>query len=129
MFTCELSKPGAPVEWRKGRAILKPGEKYKMRLEGKLTKLEIINVEETDSGNYYCKTKDAQSTAELTVQGKMHETQYRLQNRFLKLALYITVCRPLTCYMLTSNRRTSVEESVIHCKIWSTRPSHSSFSP
>ncbi|KAK3566244.1 hypothetical protein QTP86_030032, partial [Hemibagrus guttatus] len=68
VFVCELSKPGAPVEWRKGRVLLKPGDKYKMCLEGRLTKLEINNVEEGDSGNYFCKTKDAQSTAELTVQ-------------------------------------------------------------
>lgn len=79
-FICELSKPGAPVEWRKGRVILKPGQKYKMRLEGRLTKLEINNVEEGDSGNYNCKTKDAQSSAELTVQGKMHKTQHRLRS-------------------------------------------------
>lgn len=76
-FTCELSKLGAPVEWRKGRVVLKPGEKYKMRLEGMLTKLEINNVEESDSGNYICITKDAQSTAELTVQGEVDKKQYR----------------------------------------------------
>ncbi|XP_072537299.1 obscurin [Salminus brasiliensis] len=68
VFTCELSKPGAPVEWRKGRQALRPGEKYKMKLEGRATKLVINNLEEEDSGRYTCKTKDAQSAAELTVQ-------------------------------------------------------------
>ncbi|XP_070765008.1 obscurin [Enoplosus armatus] len=68
VFCCELSKPGAPVDWRKGRLILKPGEKYEMKLEGRLTKLVINNVEESDAGKYTCKTKDSQSTAELTVQ-------------------------------------------------------------
>ncbi|KAI5610425.1 obscurin isoform X2 [Silurus asotus] len=68
VFICELSKPGAPVEWRKGRVILKPGEKIRIRVEGGLTKLEINNLEEIDSGKYYCKTKEAQSAAELTVQ-------------------------------------------------------------
>ncbi|XP_050933200.1 LOW QUALITY PROTEIN: obscurin [Lates calcarifer] len=69
VFSCELSKPGAPVEWKKGRVILKPGEKYKMKQEGRLTKLVINNIEESDAGKYTCKTKDNQSTAELTVQG------------------------------------------------------------
>ncbi|TDH08594.1 hypothetical protein EPR50_G00099190 [Perca flavescens] len=69
VFCCELSKPGAPVEWRKGRAILKPGEKYEMKQEGPFTKLVVNNVEENDAGKYICKTKDSQSTAELTVQG------------------------------------------------------------
>ncbi|XP_037625810.1 obscurin isoform X8 [Sebastes umbrosus] len=67
VFTCELSKPGAPVEWRKGRAVLKPGDKYEMKQEGPYTKLIINNIEESDAGKYICKTKDSQSTAELTV--------------------------------------------------------------
>lgn len=58
------------MEWRKGRVILKPGEKYEMKHEGRLTKLIINNVEESDAGKYICKTKDSQSTAELTVQGE-----------------------------------------------------------
>lgn len=70
VFCCELSKPGAPVDWRKGRVILKPGYKYEMKQEGRLTKLIINNVEECDAGKYTCKTKDSQSTAELTVKGK-----------------------------------------------------------
>uniref|UniRef100_A0AAY5EJR6 Ig-like domain-containing protein n=1 Tax=Electrophorus electricus TaxID=8005 RepID=A0AAY5EJR6_ELEEL len=61
-----------PVEWRKGRVFLKAGAKYKMKLEGRLTKLVINDIEEGDSGKYTCKTKDAQSTAELVVQGKIH---------------------------------------------------------
>lgn len=119
VFICELSKPGAPVEWRKGRVILKPGEKYKMRLEGRLTKLEINHLEVRDSGNYNCKTKDAQSTAELTVQGKTYKAQNRLHNRFLVPVLHIILSRTWTvaCHILTSNRRTSVEDSMIHCKI------------
>ncbi|KAM9358122.1 obscurin isoform 2-T2 [Symphorus nematophorus] len=69
VFCCELSKPGAPVEWRKGRVMLKPGEKYEMKQEGRITKLVINNVDESDAGKYTCKTKDSQSTAELTVKG------------------------------------------------------------
>ncbi|CAG08043.1 unnamed protein product, partial [Tetraodon nigroviridis] len=66
-FCCELSKPGAPVDWRKGRVILKPGYKYEMKLEGRLNKLIINNIEESDAGKYTCKSSDSQSTAELTV--------------------------------------------------------------
>lgn len=70
VFCCELSKPGAPVDWRKGRVVLKPGYKYEMVQEGRLTKLVINNAEESDAGKYTCKTKDTASTAELTVKGK-----------------------------------------------------------
>ncbi|CAN9500397.1 unnamed protein product [Ophioblennius macclurei] len=68
IFSCELSKPGAPVDWRKGRVLLKPGEKYQMKQEGRFTKLIITNVEENDAGKYICKTKDCQSSAQLTVE-------------------------------------------------------------
>uniref|UniRef100_A0A3B3IAM3 Ig-like domain-containing protein n=1 Tax=Oryzias latipes TaxID=8090 RepID=A0A3B3IAM3_ORYLA len=61
-FCCELSKPGAPVQWRKSKVILKPGEKYDMKQEGRLTQLFINNVEESDAGKYTCKTKDSLST-------------------------------------------------------------------
>lgn len=71
VFCCELSKHGAPVDWRKGRVILKPGYKYEMKQEGHLAKLIINHVEESDAGKYTCKTKDSQSTAELTVKGKI----------------------------------------------------------
>ncbi|KAK0155211.1 Obscurin [Merluccius polli] len=67
VFCCELSKPGAPVDWRKGRVVLKPGDKYEMKQEGPYTKLIIKNIEENDAGRYTCKTQDSQSTAELTV--------------------------------------------------------------
>ncbi|KAJ3599333.1 hypothetical protein NHX12_033296 [Muraenolepis orangiensis] len=69
VFCCELSKPGAPVDWRKGRVVLKPGDKYEMKQEGPYTKLVIKNIEENDAGKYTCKTQDSQSTAELSVKG------------------------------------------------------------
>ncbi|XP_041913572.1 obscurin isoform X1 [Alosa sapidissima] len=67
VFRCELSKPGAPIEWRKGRVVLMHGDKYEMKQEGKFTKLVISSVEESDAGKYTCKSKDSESSAELTV--------------------------------------------------------------
>lgn len=69
VFTGELSKPEAPVEWRRGRVVLKPGGKYKMKLDGRLIRLEIHNLDEGDAGKYSCKAEEAQSTAELTIEG------------------------------------------------------------
>lgn len=71
VLCCELSKPGAPVDWRKGRVILKPGYKYEMKWQGSFAKLIINNIEENDAGKYTCKTKDSQSDAELTVKCKI----------------------------------------------------------
>ncbi|XP_077390337.1 obscurin [Festucalex cinctus] len=80
VFYCELSKPGAPVDWRKGRVILKPGYKYEMKQEGNLTKLFVNNVEESDAGKYTCKTKDSQSTAELIVKAPPITFKTKLKN-------------------------------------------------
>lgn len=70
VLSCELSKPCTQVDWRKGRVILKPNDKYEIKQEGTFTKLVIHNVEASDAGSYSCKTKDSESTAELTVKGK-----------------------------------------------------------
>lgn len=53
-----------------------------MKQEGRLTKLVINNVEESDAGKYTCKTKDSQSSAELTVQGETGSS-YKLSLRVL----------------------------------------------
>ncbi|XP_055077076.1 obscurin [Periophthalmus magnuspinnatus] len=80
-LSCELSKPGAPVEWRKGRALLKPGTKYEMKQEGKITKLIINQIEDSDAGNYTCKTKDSQTTAELVVRDTPPSFKTPLRNQ------------------------------------------------
>nr|XP_046157554.1 obscurin isoform X4 [Oncorhynchus gorbuscha] len=80
-FWCELSKPGDPVDWRRGRVILKSGDKYEMRQEGRITKLLIHNVEERDAGKYTCKSRDAQSTAELTVTAPPVTFKVKLKNQ------------------------------------------------
>uniref|UniRef100_A0A3B3YPX1 Ig-like domain-containing protein n=1 Tax=Poecilia mexicana TaxID=48701 RepID=A0A3B3YPX1_9TELE len=92
VFCCELSKSGAAVEWRKGRVILKPGEKYEMKQEGHLTKLIINNVEESDAGKYTCKTKHSQSSAELRVRGEseIFMASKNTPGRFLSMISNIT---------------------------------------
>ncbi|XP_041423263.1 obscurin isoform X2 [Xenopus laevis] len=64
---CELTKPGAVLEWTKGQSFLKPGGKYSMRQEGLSAELLISNLEERDSGDYTCVCGDQQTTATLTV--------------------------------------------------------------
>uniref|UniRef100_A0AAV2KUE1 Obscurin n=1 Tax=Knipowitschia caucasica TaxID=637954 RepID=A0AAV2KUE1_KNICA len=91
-FSCELSKAGAPVEWRKGRLLLKPSPKYEMNQDGKITKLVINNIEDIDAGNYTCKTTDSQTTAELIVQDTPPSFKTRLRNQEAMEGSSVVLC-------------------------------------
>ncbi|XP_019399214.1 PREDICTED: obscurin [Crocodylus porosus] len=64
---CELTKPGAPVEWRKGDVVLRPSNKYELRQEGTFVELFIYDVDLQDAGEYTCDSGDQQTTAALQV--------------------------------------------------------------
>lgn len=66
---CELSKPAAIIQWKKGSEILKPGEKYNMAQEGASCMLQIINLKIEDSGQYTCICGDQETSAALKVNG------------------------------------------------------------
>ena len=69
LLCCELSKPGVPVEWRKGRVLLRPGGKYEMRQDGCEVQLRIHDVSPQDKGDYTCSAGDVQTTAIVKVKG------------------------------------------------------------
>ncbi|KAJ8408221.1 hypothetical protein AAFF_G00264490 [Aldrovandia affinis] len=64
---CELSKPGAPVEWRKGTEKLESGDRYEMKQKDSSVELKILHLKLEDSGDYSCVTGDQQSSAHVTV--------------------------------------------------------------
>ncbi|XP_044224167.1 obscurin isoform X27 [Thunnus albacares] len=70
ILSCELSKRGVRVEWRKGGKVLQPGKKYEMRQEGCVQELCIRNLEPDDCGYYTCDAGDQLTTASLAVQVK-----------------------------------------------------------
>lgn len=70
MLHCELTKPNAPVEWRKGDTVLQPSDKYEIRQEGTHVELFIYDAEAQDAGDYTCDSGDQQTTASLQVKGR-----------------------------------------------------------
>ncbi|KAL0966229.1 hypothetical protein UPYG_G00292620 [Umbra pygmaea] len=64
---CELSKPGVPVEWKKGKQALKSGEKYQMKQKDSACELLISRVVPEDSGDYSCVCGDQKTTASLKI--------------------------------------------------------------
>lgn len=68
---CELSKPGLPIEWKKGSVVLSCGEKYQMKETGLSYELQIFDLKPCDSGRYSCSSGDTISSASLVVNGRM----------------------------------------------------------
>ena len=67
---CELSKPGVPVEWKKGTEVLKSGEKYQMKQKASLNELVINKALPEDSGDYSCVCGDQKTTASIKINGR-----------------------------------------------------------
>ncbi|XP_035994193.1 obscurin isoform X15 [Fundulus heteroclitus] len=67
---CELSKPGVPVEWKKGTQVLKSGEKYQMKQKASVNELIITNVVPEDSGDYICVCGDQKTTASIKIKAQ-----------------------------------------------------------
>lgn len=84
---CVLSKPGVPLEWRKGELCLCPCAKYDIGQTGHSATLVIRGVDPEDSGSYTCNSGDSQSMATLVVKG----TPARKKLSFIPLF----VCREL----------------------------------
>lgn len=73
VLRCELSKPGHSVEWRKrGNELIRNGEKYHMRQRDMLIELRISDVKPEDSDIYTCICGNIETTATLTVNGRVY---------------------------------------------------------
>ncbi|XP_069047283.1 obscurin isoform X18 [Lepisosteus oculatus] len=93
---CELSKPGAPVEWRKGAAVLKTGDKYKMKQRGATSELQICNLEIEDSGEYSCVCGEHKTTASLKVNALPVIFKQVLQDQEAQEGATATLCCELS---------------------------------
>lgn len=67
---CELSKPGIPVEWRKGLELLKNGVKYQIRRRETTMELLIWRPVPEDSGIYSCVCTDQMTSATVKITGR-----------------------------------------------------------
>ncbi|XP_051260772.1 obscurin isoform X18 [Dicentrarchus labrax] len=77
---CEISKPGVPVEWKKGTQVLKSGEKYQMKQKASVNELLINKVLPEDSGDYSCVCGDQKTTASLKIKAKPIDIVQGLEN-------------------------------------------------
>lgn len=70
VFRGEITKPGAPVVWRKDQKILQSSNKYQLRQDGAVVELVIFKLQEADSGEYSCDSGYETTSARLTVKGR-----------------------------------------------------------
>ncbi|XP_054452325.1 obscurin [Anoplopoma fimbria] len=81
VLLCELSKPGVPVEWKKGTQVLKTGEKYQMKQKASVNELLINKVVPEDSGNYSCVCGDQKTTASLKIKAQPVTFKQKLESQ------------------------------------------------
>lgn len=79
MLRCELSKPGVPVEWRRDAQLLKEGDKYQMKQEGRVAELMMRNLTLKDTGEYSCFVGTVVTSAQVKVRGKHYFDQFKIK--------------------------------------------------
>ncbi|XP_032190988.1 obscurin isoform X25 [Mustela erminea] len=78
---CKLSSVVAPVEWRRGEEVLRPGPKYSLHQEGTVLELVVRDLRPQDSGPYSCCFGDQRTMATLTVKASPAEFIGRMRSK------------------------------------------------
>ena len=68
VFEAEISKGHGVTKWYKNGTEIKDNNRFKLKIDGKKQRLEIVKVWEADAGEYMCKIGNEKCTAKLTVE-------------------------------------------------------------
>lgn len=68
-LSCELSKPGVPVQWKKGSHVIQSEGKYVIRQFASKVELKITDLKPEDEGDYTCVCGDKATTANMKIKG------------------------------------------------------------
>uniref|UniRef100_A0A8C5IAU6 Ig-like domain-containing protein n=1 Tax=Gouania willdenowi TaxID=441366 RepID=A0A8C5IAU6_GOUWI len=79
---CELSKAGVSVEWWRDAQLLKDGEKYQMKQEGRVVELVIRDLTLADAGEYCCSVGVGFASAVHNIQTTQQGIKAELSNFF-----------------------------------------------
>lgn len=70
ILRCELSKASS-VEWRRGKELLKHGDKYQVRKKELQVEMKILDLSVSDGGEYSCVCGEQTTRAMITVKGEL----------------------------------------------------------
>ncbi|XP_073720236.1 obscurin isoform X42 [Misgurnus anguillicaudatus] len=66
-LSCELSKPGVHVQWKKGSQVIQSGGRYIIKQTASKVELKINDLKPDDEGDYTCVCGDKKSTANMKI--------------------------------------------------------------
>lgn len=89
ILRCEVSQADVVVVWKKGAQVISPSSKYEIRQEGTIHTLKIYHLNPEDSGKYTCDNGNEQTTATLTVKGRLFWFLLKMRNFFHFLSLVL----------------------------------------
>lgn len=69
LLSCELTKPGCQVQWKKGTESLKHAGRYQIMQRDTMCELQISDLVPEDSGEYSCECGNEKTTANVVVNG------------------------------------------------------------
>ncbi|XP_048102100.1 obscurin isoform X11 [Alosa alosa] len=93
---CELSKPGVPVEWRRGPEVIKSGQKYQMKQVESTVELKISDLKPEDSGVYVCDCGDNSTSADIKVKALPVTFVHELESQEAIEGSCVTLCCELS---------------------------------
>ncbi|XP_051738417.1 obscurin-like isoform X38 [Ctenopharyngodon idella] len=79
-LSCELSKPGISVQWKKGSHVIQSGGKYTIRQTASKVELKITDLKREDEGDYTCVCGDKTTTANMKIKAKPIDILQELSN-------------------------------------------------
>lgn len=68
-LTCQFSVPNVKTQWFKNGKLLEPHSRYTFAVANYTQKLSIEDVRPEDQGEYTCKYKNLETTANLWIEG------------------------------------------------------------
>lgn len=74
-LTCQFSVPNVKTQWFKNGKLLEPHGRYTFAVTNYTQKLSIKDVRPEDQGEYTCKYKNLETTANLWIEGLYRFTE------------------------------------------------------